>query len=57
MVKCMWNTLESSDRKSGIHLTSHYTSATWISAAEDVALCYFTDNGGNQPLKNVINFR
>lgn len=52
----MWNTLESSDRKGGIQLTSCYTSATHISAAEDVALCSFTDNGEKQTFKNVINY-
>ena len=53
----MWNTLESSDRKGGIHLTSCYTSATGIFETEDVALCFFTYNGEKQPFKNVINFR
>lgn len=53
----MWNTSESSDRKGGIHLTSCCTSATWMSAAKEVVLCFFTDNGEKQPIKNVINFR
>lgn len=56
MVNCMWNTLESSDKKDGISFTSCYTSATWISAAKKVALCSFTDDRQKQPLKNVINF-